>query len=207
MKQSERQCARREMRLIGVTGGIGSGKSEVLAYLEKRWGAKVIRLDDISRGLLSENGKCTQAAVELLGREIVMADGTLDRKLIASKILKDEKLRTGLDAIIHPEVKKETLRLVREYRKEGALVCAIEAALLIEEKYDEICDELWYIYASEKTRRERLIRTRGYSEEKIRQFFGRQLSEGEFRRHANLVIDNDGEFSETEKQIDKGLGK
>ena len=97
----------------------------------------------------------------------------------------NEELRRKLDALIHPLVKKKALSLVGEYRRQGCPLCVMEAALLIEEHYDEICDELWYIYASEKTRMARLIASRGYDEERISRTFRRQLSEGEFRKHAH----------------------
>lgn len=195
------------MKLIGVTGGIGAGKSEVLAYLERRWQARTIRLDDISRGLLEKDGACYGDAVKLFGKDIVRDDGALDRGAIAQRIMGNEELRRKLDALIHPLVKKKALSLVGEYRRQGCPLCVMEAALLIEEHYDEICDELWYIYASEKTRMARLIASRGYDEERISRTFRRQLSEGEFRKHADFVLDNDGDFSVTCGQIDKRLMK
>ncbi|HBA63793.1 MAG TPA: dephospho-CoA kinase, partial [Lachnospiraceae bacterium] len=76
-----------------------------------------------------------------------------------------------------------------------------EAALLIEDKYDEICDELWYIYAGEEIRRERLKKSRGYSDEKIDSIFASQLSEEVFRSHCDVIIDNSGVFSQTKEQI------
>ena len=78
----------------------------------------------------------------------------------------------------------------------------MEAALLIEEKYDEICDELWYIYADEEVRKERLIEGRGYSEKKVREIMVNQLSEDEFSSHCDFEIDNSGDFEKTKKQLD-----
>ena len=196
-----------KMRIIGVTGGIGAGKSEVLAYLEKRWHARTIRLDDLSRDLLQKDGACYQETAVLFGKEALEQDGTIDRAFVAQRIMEDETLRLRLDALIHPKVKEEAGRLLEKYEEEGAALCAVEAALLIEEHYDEICDEMWYIYASEKTRAARLLQNRYYGESRILASFQKQLTEGEFRRHADFAVDNDGEFSETEKQIDKRLMK
>lgn len=193
------------MRKIGVTGGIGAGKSQVMDYLEKRWGARIIRLDEISRAFLEKDGLLYQDTIGLFGSKIVRKDGSLDRAGIAEIIFADEGFREKLDAMIHPAVRRETERLFREYEKEGVSLCAVEAALLIEEHYDEICDEMWYIYASEKIRAMRLAADRHYDGKRIRGAFSRQLSEGEFRKHADFVIDNNGEFSDTEKQIDKRL--
>ena len=73
--------------------------------------------------------------------------------------------------------------------------------MLIEDKYDEICDELWYIYADEETRTERLMKNRGYSEEKVKSIFANQLSEDEFSDHCDFEIDNSGDFEDTKEQI------
>ena len=83
----------------------------------------------------------------------------------------------------------------------------IEAALLIEDKYDEICDEMWYVYADEQTRIERLKLHRGYSEEKIRDMFANQLSEDEFSRHCHFEVDNSGDFEDTKAQIVQRMRK
>lgn len=83
----------------------------------------------------------------------------------------------------------------------------LEAALLIEEGYGEICDELWYIYASEEVRRKRLKSSRGYSDEKIDSIFASQLKEAEYRRYCKEVIDNDGDIENTIASINKALSK
>ena len=90
-----------------------------------------------------------------------------------------------LNAIVHPAVKEYIKRAIEKEREYGTPFFVIEAALLIEDKYDEICDELWYIYADEQTRIERLKLHRGYSEEKIRDLFANQLSEEEFFQHCH----------------------
>ena len=91
--------------------------------------------------------------------------------------------------------------------KAGTEYVFVEAALLIEEKYDEICDELWYIYADEEVRKERLIEGRGYSEKKVREIMANQLSEDEFSSHCDFEIDNSGDFEETKKQLDHRMKK
>ena len=192
----------KSMCVIGVTGGIGAGKSEVLHHLEEHWGARLILLDDLSRCLLDPGGKCVEAAVELLGPGILKEDGTIDRGRTASLIFADEYLRKGLDDIIHPAVKEEALRILKEEEKKGSCLAVIEAALLIEEHYDAFCDEMWYIYADEATRCRRLRETRGYDSERIRATMARQLSEEEFRAHTDFVVDNSGEFTRTAEQID-----
>ena len=190
------------MYTIGITGGIGAGKSEVLAYLEKRWGAFVLRLDDVSRDLLVPGTEEYRKTVELFGEEILFPDGQPDRKKIAGLIFNDEPLRAGLDAIIHPGVRRETMRIMEERKKLGTKLFVMEAALLIEDHYDAICNELWYIYAGITTRYSRLVSSRHYSPERIRDTMARQLSEREFREHTDFTVDNDGSFDDAARMID-----
>ncbi len=193
------------MYIIGVTGGIGAGKSEILDYMCRRWGASVIRLDDVARELMQPGGAAYGRTVELFGECVVRDDGTLDRGLIAKLIFGDEAQREALDAVIHPEVKRETLRRIGEEEKLGTRLICIEAALLIEDHYDAICNELWYIYAGETTRYSRLASSRGYDEERVRATMARQLTEEEFRRHTDYVVDNDGDFERARELVDSRI--
>lgn len=195
------------MYAIGVTGGIGSGKSEVLNYLKERWDAYILRLDDVSRSLLEPDGALYGEAVRLFGEEIVKEDQSLDRAQIAARIFENETERDALDALIHPAVKRETIRLMGEQKEAGTDLFVVEAALLIEDHYDALCDEMWYIYADTDTRYRRLISSRGYTEERIQKTMEKQLSEEEFRAHAGLVIDNSGDFALTKAQIDRRVRK
>lgn len=195
------------MYTIGVTGGVGAGKSEVLNYLERRWGAVVVRLDDVSRSLLEPGREEYFSARELFGEEAVLEDGRLDRGKIAEMIFSDEEKRKQLDDIIHPAVKRETLRLIKKYSGEGVKLFVIEAALLIEDHYDAICSELWYIYAGETTRYSRLAASRGYSGERIRSMMARQMSDAEFRANTDFTVDNGGSFADTCAAVDRRIGE
>ena len=195
------------MYTIGVTGGIGAGKSEVLSYLESRWNAFIVRLDDVSRDLLLPGRPEYDEAVRIFGSRIVAEDGALDRKKIAELIFGDEDLREKLDAVIHPAVKRETIHLMEIHRKKGTRLFVVEAALLIEDHYDAICNELWYIYAGETTRYSRLMSSRGYSMKRIRETMARQMSDEEFRKNTDFTVDNSGDFGETARVIDERIGE
>lgn len=199
MKQNDPDDSR--PYVLGITGGIGCGKSAVMKLLEEEYGAYTIRLDDVSRDLLAREGACYNGAVSLFGPEIVMEDGNLNRASIAEKIFGDESLRIALDNLIHPMVRTKTEEILTDCRKRGVALAVIEAALLLEEHYDEICREVWYIYAVEAVRYERLIKSRGYSKERIRQTIGRQMSEEEFRRRCDVTIDNSASFEETREAV------
>ena len=126
----------------------------------------------------------------------------------------DEKLLSALNAIVHPEVKKHVKERILSCLRSSASgetkrsdpLIVIEAALLLEDHYDAICDEIWYVYAGEDVRRERLISGRGYSDEKIDRIFANQRSEESFRACCALTIDNSSENIEnTFRQIDEAL--
>lgn len=191
----------KNMRLIGVTGGVGSGKSTVLAYLEEAYQAEVIKLDDVARRLEEKGGACYEGMVALCGREAVNPDDSLNRAYIAESMYRDRALREKINALVHPAVEREAVRMISRKKASGCRLLLIEAALLIEKGYDAICDELWYIYADEKIRRERLRASRHYSDEKITAILKSQLSDEIFRKYAGVVIDNSGSFEETKARI------
>ena len=117
-----------------------------------------------------------------------------------------QKKREKMNGIVHPAVKEYVEEQYRIEKEKGQLSCLfLEAALLIEEHYDEICDELWYINTSRENRRARLKESRGYSDAKVDQIFASQLSEEEYERHCKVVIDNNGLPEQTFAQIDEAL--
>lgn len=194
------------MKIIGITGGIGSGKTQALAYIGKKYNCRVLLADEVAHKVKEPGQECHQALAKLLGPEILMPDGQIDRAAMAEKIFSDETLLREVNGLIHPAVKKYILSAIERARgEEGLDFLFIEAALLIEDGYGEIVDELWYIYAPEPVRRERLKQSRSYSEEKITGIFGRQLSEAEYRKHCRTVIDNGGGLADTYRQIDRKL--
>lgn len=188
--------------VIGITGGVGAGKSQVLSLLKKDFGAEVIAADEVGRELMEPDGACFSAVVELFGSEIVRKDGTLDRQKIAGIIFQDKQMLERQNAIIHPAVKAEIIRRCENSQAEWV---AVEAALLLEAHYEDVCDEFWYIYADEETRRRRLKESRGYPDERIRAVMSSQLTDEQFRRGCDRVIDNSGSLAETKAQIERAL--
>ena len=194
------------MKVIGFTGGVGSGKTQVLSYIEKKYHCRVILADEVAHKVKEPGQVCYKALTELLGPEILTADGQIDRAAMAGKIFSDDSLLERVNALIHPAVKEYILSAIRQERQEGKLdFLFIEAALLIEGGYENIVDELWYIYAPESVRRNRLMEFRSYSEEKITGILEKQLSEEEYRKHCRVVIDNGGSLADTYRQIDGKL--
>lgn len=193
------------MKVIGVTGGVGAGKSEVLGYIAGNWNATVVEADEVGYLVMRPGKACYSAIVDLFGVGILKEDETLDREQIAKIVFEDKEMLAKMNAIVHPAVKEYIRKAIKREEKNETDIFIVEAALLIEDKYDEICDELWYIYADEETRMERLKQNRGYSEEKCRSIFRNQLSEEEFSNHCDFEIDNSGDFKETKEQIQQKM--
>ena len=194
------------MRVIGITGGVGCGKTQVLSYIEKNYNCEVILTDEVAHKVKEPGQPCYEALVQLLGKTILAPDGQIDRAAMAECIFREEALLKRVNELIHPAVKEYNLKAIERARNEGKLdFLFIEAALLIEDGYAQIVDELWYIYAAEAVRRERLKKSRGYSDAKITSILKRQLSEEEYRKHCRVMIDNSGSLEDTQEQIDRKL--
>ena len=196
------------MKLIGITGGVGAGKSQILDYVKENCNCRILLADQAAH-LVKEPGQpCYRELVDLLGTEILQEDGTIDRGKMAAAIFSSSLLLKRTNEIIHPAVKEYILEEIGKERRAGKKdAFFLEAALLIEEGYDRILDEMWYIHADPEVRRQRLKAARGYSDEKVDRIFASQLTEEEFRAHCKEVIDNSGSLSDTYRQIDEILKK
>lgn len=194
------------MKIIGITGGVGCGKSEVIRYIMKNYNCYVIFADDLAKQLQEKGNICYDKIVELLGVEILSQSGEIDKVKMAAKIFADEKLLDKVNNIIHPAVKDSILAQIEiQQKKKEVDFFIIEAALLIECGYVKIVDEMWYVYTKDDIRRERLKISRGYSDEKISQIFSSQLSYEEFLSASTFIIDNNDSMDLTQKQIDNKL--
>lgn len=195
------------MKVIGITGGVGTGKSEVLNYLERKHGAVICQADIVARNLEKKNTICYRQIVEHFGEDILLENGRIDREKLAKVVFSDEEERKTLNAIVHPAVKKRILRLIKEQEKKGTEVFVLEAALLLEDHYDEVCDETWYIYAEDSVRRKRLKLARGYGDDRIDGIFRSQKSRDEFLDQCDRAVDNSRSFDDTCTQLDSMMNK
>ncbi len=189
------------MKVIGITGGVGAGKSKVLHFLEAEYGAVVCQLDHVAFMLQRKGQPCFDEIVKEFGEEVRRPDGELDRQKLAEVVFGDQQRLGRLNAIVHPLVKEWVRRDIIEKEKEHIPLYVIEAALLPEAGYEDICGEIWYIYASEDARRKRLKSSRGYSDERISRMIESQSPDEVFRKVCQAVIDNSGPFEYTKKQI------
>ena len=202
-KQSKR--CEQSMKVIGITGGVGAGKSQVLEYLQDKYGATIIKTDDLGKKVQKKGTECFQAIVEHFGEDILNEKGELDRPKLADIVFSDEKELDMLNAIVHPAVKEEILRKLKGEERKSTNLVLIESAILNKVDYQSFCDEVWYIHTDEEIRIQRLMKNRGYTREKSLGIIGNQASEDYFRAHTDFVVENNGNVEKTWKQIDEGV--
>jgi dephospho-CoA kinase len=195
------------MKIIGITGGVGAGKTQVLSYIEAHYNCRIIRADEAAHLLYEPGQECYQKLVELMGKGILQDNGEIDKLKMASIIFNDKEILEKVNNIVHPAVKSYITGQIETERALGRYDWFfVEAALLIEEHYDEIVDEMWYIYADEAVRSKRLSSNRNYSDDKIMNIMKGQLSDSEFRKHCQKVICNNGDLDATYKEIRNIMG-
>ena len=189
------------MKILGITGGVGAGKSTVLDFLKEKYHAYVIQADLVGHLVMEPDGSCYDRVVALFGKQVIKNDKTIDRKMVSDVVFgKPEKL-SQLNAIIHPAVKRYILSSLEKQKKAGSAICIVEAALLLEEHYQDFCDEVWYIHTDKEIRISRLMESRGYTREKAENIIANQAPEEFFRGHADYVIENNGDLEKTYRQI------
>ncbi|MBO8462325.1 MAG: dephospho-CoA kinase [Firmicutes bacterium] len=192
------------MKVIGITGGIGCGKSFVMEQLKERHHVAIILTDLVAHELMEPGKKSYEQIVAHFGSQILDEQGIIDRKALGSIVFQEPKQLQILNQITHPNVKAEVIQRINRIKEEGvASMIAVEAALLIEDHYDQICEELWFVDAKDEVRIERLMQKRGYTREKCLSIMEKQLSREQFLKHCKRVIYNDTTKEDVIRQIDK----
>ncbi len=183
--------------ILGVTGGVGAGKSSVLDILKTEFGARVILADETAHDLMEPGSEGLLRIVGELGDGFLSPDGRVDKKRLAELIFHDDMALEKLNAIIHPMVWETVMREAGE--AEETLV-VIEAAVFSGAPAD-FFDEIWYIDTTEENRIARLMASRGYTREKCESIMANQGSEADYRRLCSRVIDNNGGPDEMKKKL------
>ena len=190
------------MKVIGVTGGVGSGKSTVLQHLKNKLRCRIILADEIAHDVKKRGKACYKALIDLLGSDILDDDLEINKAKMSQKIFSNDTFLEKVNAIIHPAVLEEILAIIRTEKDSLEIdYLFIEAALLIEAGYRPFLDELWVIYVNEDTRIHRLSINRGYSREKSLSIIENQLSDEGYRSNADKVFDNSNQVLDTIKDI------
>lgn len=194
------------MKIIGVTGGIGAGKSTVLSILQQEYHAYIVESDRVAHWLMEPGQPAYEQIIDAFPEEILDSEGKIHRGKLGSRVFQSPKQLRCLNGIVHPEVKRWILDSIASCREMGNInYFIVEAALLIEDGYTEICDELWYIDAPEELRIQRLMESRGYSRERCEHVIQNQSPAAFYREHCTHVIKNDGSLEQIKKQIEELL--
>lgn len=194
------------MRIIGITGGVGAGKTMVLNLLEELCNCKIIMADDTAKKLMNFDGVLGRAAIELFGKEAFLPDKSLNTSHISAIMYNNSEIKNKWTGIVHPAVNQEIYNEINNARLDQRYdFVFVEAALLIENKYDRICDEIWYIYTDMEERIKRLEFGRGYTREKSLSIIKCQMSHEEFVQKCSFVIDNGVDIEFTKKQLENKL--
>lgn len=189
--------------VLGITGGVGSGKSAVIKYFEEQ-GAFVILSDDVARKISESEGPALDKIRDLFKDDNVLTgDGFMDRTKVAALVFCDEKKKQALNDILHPATKDEIVRLINETQKATPdRLILLESAIFFETGCDELVDKVLFVYADEDIRIKRLMENRGYSEEKCRAIMAKQMTAEELRGRCDFVVDNSGSLEGTIEQIE-----
>ena len=184
--------------VLGVCGGVGSGKSFVIEYLEKQ-GAFVILSDEVAKKISEEEGPALDKIRELFRDDNVLtSDGRMDRAKVAALIFNDEKKKNALNDILHPATKEEIVRQIEEVKlADPDRLILLESAIFFETGCDKLVDKVLFVYADEDVRIKRLMDGRGYTEEKCRAIMAKQMSSEELKERCDYVVNNSGTLEET----------
>lgn len=193
------------MKVIGITGGVGAGKSTVLSYLAQDFDAFVIQADQVGHFLMEPGQSCYEPVLALFGKDVKKNDKTIDRGRISDIVFSRADMLEKLNGIIHPAVKDYIQTEIGKQKERGRKLCVVEAALLLEDNYREICDEIWYVHADRETRIRRLMESRGYSRQKAVEIMDSQATEEFFRANTDYTIENNGDLGRTREQIKEGV--
>lgn len=189
------------MLVIGLTGGIASGKSTVTRML-RELGAPVIDADAIVREVQEPGTPVTAAIAREFGPGVIRPDGSLDRAALGATVFADPARRKALEAIVHPAVLQRMAAEVERYRAERRPAVVLDVPLLLEGGIERTVDRVWVVYIDRETQRARLMARDALSPAQAEQRIGAQMSLDEKRKRADLVIDNRGTEAETRRQVE-----
>ena len=191
-----------KIKLICITGGVGSGKSRISKLLSEEFGYTVLDSDRITKEMVMvPGGEGFEKIVEFFGDRVCNNDGSLNREKLSEIVFSDRESLEKLNSFSHPA----TIRLIKEkceelYRK-GQRLVFVESAIPFDAAYQDFCDGFWYVYAKRSERIGRLTKDRGYSREKCLKIMKSQPTERQYRAHASLVINN-GDGTDGKKILD-----
>ena len=193
------------MKIIGLTGGIGTGKSTVSDYLREK-GCHVIDADELSRKMTEKGAPALKKSAEEFGEKYISEDGNLERKALGDLVFSDASSLSRLQSIITERVIQEIDSEIQALRKEGGTdIVVIDAPLLFECGMESVADENWLVTADMHARIERIKRRDGLSQKQIENRINNQMTEEKKRGMSQYILDNSGTVESLYRQIDRRL--
>ena len=192
------------MKIVGLTGGISSGKSTVSSYL-KQLKIPVIDADEVARKVVEPN---SQGAIEIrkaFGSDVFEEDGSLNRQRLGALIFSNAENRQKLDDLLQPLIKITILNEIEEYRQKGENMIVLDLPLLFEKQYEELCEEIIVVYIPKELQLERLMRRNQYTKQEALSRIDSQLSIEEKRKRATVLLDNQGTIQQLYHQVEQWL--
>jgi dephospho-CoA kinase len=187
------------MFVIGLTGGIGTGKSTVASILEAQ-GAPILNADLVGHEVYLPGRPAYHEIIEAFGKDVVADDGTIDRKRLGPIVFADPRNLARLNAITHSRMKGMMREKLVDLEKQGYEVAVLEAALLLEAKWDDLADEIWVTVTEPEIAAQRVAERSGLAREQVMERIRSQMTNEERKKRANVVIDTNGDMASTEKQ-------
>ena len=194
------------MKIIGLTGGIASGKSTVATELRKQ-NVPVFDADEVSRNAITKGSKGLALVAEAFGAEYLTSDGEMDRAKISQLVFSDKEALKTLEGILHKIVWDEAEAFLAEAREQKAKLAVLDVPLLIETKWYERVDLVWLVAVSKEQQIKRAMIRSGMTEEEVKARIAAQMSLEDKKKFADVVLDNSGALEETLEQVHKELGK
>jgi len=186
--------------VVGLTGGVSTGKSTILNDL-RELGAWVLSADDASRSLTAPGGEALPAILEAFGDSVFQPDGALDRRALGEIVFHDAARRRALEAILHPAVQREMLGEIAKAEAAGAPVVVMEVPLLYETGMDALCDEVWVAYLDDESQTLRLMNRDRLTREQAQARIQSQMPLDEKARRADVVVKTDKPAQEVHREV------
>lgn len=191
------------MRIVGLTGGTGSGKSVVSKILATK-GAYIIDADAIGHDIILKGKPAYNELVNYFGNEILDSNGEIARKKLGEMVFKEGKEKLAfLNACTHKYIFIEIENGIKQAQNENREIVIIDAPLLLEGEFKNLCNEIWVVYAKEEIRLERIMARDKIDKEHGKNRIASQPTWEEYKRYADVIIDNSGEFEDVERQIEE----
>ena len=192
------------MKIVGLTGGISSGKSTVSSYL-KQLKIPVIDADEVARKVVEPNSQGAREIRKTFGSDVFEEDGSLNRQKLGSLIFSNAENRQKLDDLLQPLIKIMILDEIEEYRQKGENMIVLDLPLLFEKQYEELCEDIIVVYIPKELQLERLMRRNQYTKQEALSRIDSQLSIEEKRKRATVLFDNQGTIQQLYHQVEQWL--